>query len=109
MHTGLIILAGSLYTADSTVLSRFSLSYKNMNATLQQFCEIAQSDNVAISINKLAQYLELPVSPILQELFDLYDKVTYRNLYTIAELVPNTKRYLIDFLLYCCNSHYHNT
>ena len=47
-----------------------------MQERLERFVEIAKSEGY-ITIDDLAQYLNVPVSPALQEMFALYDRVSF--------------------------------
>ena len=47
-----------------------------MEEQLERFAEIAKSEGY-ITIDDLAQYLNVPVSPALQEMFTLYDRVSF--------------------------------
>ncbi|XP_077982422.1 lysophosphatidylcholine acyltransferase 2-like [Glandiceps talaboti] len=71
--TGLPLSAGLVEF--QKLRNKLGLSFDNVEALLAKYAEIAQSDGDAfIDIEDFAKYLDLPVSPALEEMFQLYDR-----------------------------------
>lgn len=63
-------------TVKVTLVSSSSLKWDNMRKELQSFAAIASSCRGGrITVEEFAQFLKLPVSPALLELFALFDRV----------------------------------
>nr|XP_006825078.1 PREDICTED: lysophosphatidylcholine acyltransferase 2-like [Saccoglossus kowalevskii] len=54
--------------------TKLGLSLENMTDLLAIYSEIARSDDNTIHIDDFAKYLNVPVSPALKEMFELYDR-----------------------------------
>lgn len=48
-----------------------------MNSLLDEFSAISTKDKGAITLGEFAAYLHVPVSPALEEIFSLYDRVSF--------------------------------
>lgn len=59
-------------------ITSLSLKWNNMHKELENFATIAKSCNGGrIGIKEFAGFLKMPVSPVLQELFALFDRVCF--------------------------------
>ena len=58
-----------------------------MNELLDQFGAISQKDKGSITLGEFAAYLGVPVSPALEEMFSLYDRVRLKEQFSIICLV----------------------
>lgn len=65
-----------------------SLKWDNVKKELESFAGMASSCNGGrITIEEFARFLKLPISPALEELFALFDRV--RHLFNILTLHVN--------------------
>ena len=55
------------------------MNYDNMKELLNKFTQIAQEKKNAVTVEELANYLELPVSEPLKEMFAVYDRVSIQD------------------------------
>ncbi len=52
------------------------MNFDNLKELLERFCQIAQKNPGQITLEEFAQKLGLTVSKPLEEMFNLYDRVT---------------------------------
>lgn len=52
------------------------MNFDNMKELLDKFCKIAQQNKGFVTLEEFGQYLELPVSEALRDMFELYDRVS---------------------------------
>ena len=53
------------------------MNFDNVRELLDQFIQIAKVKKGVISKEEFAEYLNLPVSPALEDMFAMYDRVSY--------------------------------
>jgi len=53
---------------------KLGLSWNQVSKSLDKFAEVARNKDGKIGVDELAEYLNLPVSPALKEVFNLYDR-----------------------------------
>lgn len=52
------------------------INFHEMKNLLTKFCEITKGNKGHISFDKFAEYLKIPKSDILEEVFAMYDRVS---------------------------------
>ncbi len=52
------------------------MNFDNMKALLDKFCIMAQESHGHVDLEQFAQYLDMPISEPLRQMFELYDRVS---------------------------------